>query len=107
MKTIEELMRGKVPGSVKVTTEGWIPDAYIRPYFRCRDLWFGLDQKSEHAQIGNSPAIWKLYEPSIRKVKKWLCVRTNGIVGSCMIAEGQIDKEGWIKIPGTELELDE
>ena len=45
LKTIDEIMEGKVPGSVKVRNPEWPPDALFIPYYRIasENRWYGAD----------------------------------------------------------------
>ena len=45
LQTIDEIMEGKAPGSVKIRNPEWPPDALFIPYYRIasENRWYGVD----------------------------------------------------------------
>ncbi len=68
MSTIDELMQGKQPGEIKITSDRVYPN-YFTPYFKdSRDIWHALDNKeNKHIQLGQD--LWHLWqEPKKKRV---------------------------------------
>lgn len=68
--TIDELMEGKAPGSVKIICPGWGPDEYFVPFYRDKTHdWCGLDDAGDSLGFDATHSRWKLYtEPKKKKV---------------------------------------
>lgn len=60
--TIEDLIAGKTPGSIKIKKANWENGKYIVPYFYDERLksWYGLENKAGVC-VGEAPD-WMLYE---------------------------------------------
>ena len=67
--TIDELMAGKEPGSIRITTGA--QSAWFKPYFKAADgRWYGLDENGEPDNWWSEANIWFVYtEPKPPKPK--------------------------------------
>lgn len=80
--TIDELMEGKAPGSVRITSRG--DHAYyggwFQPFFKDeRGLWVGLEENGRaDTRYNGLMHYWKLYtEPKKKKVLRPAIIRIN------------------------------
>lgn len=70
MPTLDELMKDKVPGSVKVTTPRWTPNGFFVPYFKDSEgCWHGPDESGEPFEF-NSSGVWHLYTDPPKTTRK-------------------------------------
>lgn len=74
MATIDELMKDKKPGEIKITCPPWQSEDYFLPYFKIADQWHGFmhDKRSGFFRNGLNDR-WRLYEEpkKTRKVVLW------------------------------------
>ncbi len=77
MATIDELMEGKVPGSVRVTHYGWDNNKYFTPYFKSQNKWYGLSHLNTKDSWVDDSASWQLYTGPKKKVVRWLWAYKN------------------------------
>lgn len=70
MATIDELMKDKKPGEIKITCPPWQSEDYFLPYFKIADQWHGFmhDKRSAFFRNGLNDR-WRLYEEP-KKTKK-------------------------------------
>ncbi len=72
MKTIDELMEGQEPGSIKIRRSYWVEDIYFIPFFKTKPgTWHGLDEDEYGFYYEGNNEGWILYIPPKRKVKMW------------------------------------
>jgi hypothetical protein len=74
MKTIDELMEGQEPGSIKIRLNTWMSEQYFIPYFKAgrTGRWYGLDERGgRYSYSRSSRPDWHIYEPPKTKVKMW------------------------------------
>ena len=73
MATIDELMEGKAPGSVKVTNvkpgDMWGDDEYFIPYFKVSNTWYGKSSAGNYMTQGDQDVYGLYKEP--KKMKTW------------------------------------
>lgn len=67
LKTIDELMEGKVPGSIKVSC--FADERYFIPFFKDDDVWRGLTQDGKYDAWCVRGGGWKLYT-ELKKTRK-------------------------------------
>lgn len=68
--TIDELMEGKAPGSVKIVRQHSLQHtAIFCPYFKTCEGWHGVNEEGTQAIWRDNGWFWKLYtEPKKKKV---------------------------------------
>jgi len=72
MPTIDELMKGKQPGEIKVRLPHWEPDEWFQPFFRDK-YWHGRRQIGSHdSYIGAGD--WQLWQEPVEEVEvfEWM-----------------------------------
>lgn len=61
--TIDELMEGKEPGSIRVCLPEWSEGRFFSPYFRTKTDWHGLNENLTDDYWSATNCIdWHLYE---------------------------------------------
>lgn len=73
--TIDELMEGKEPGSVRVFRKGYDADEWFRPYYKTKKDWWGLTQSSLCHACSSLHDDWQLYEEPKPKPKRKIVLR--------------------------------
>lgn len=128
MATLDELMKIHPPGT-KVYHEQIADKGYFCPYFVTKDSLIGrswVGPYRDESMIGTWSSTlcgWSLYQEPKKKVKKWLWVDKDRKLGTTSTKECAVvmskgfeypillsDAEAlgnWIKIPGTEIEVDD
>jgi hypothetical protein len=72
IKTIDELMEGQKPGTIKITRESWENGKYFVPYFKDdENFWWGLTADGNTDWQSASTKRWITYAPPKKKVKMW------------------------------------
>lgn len=72
LKTIDELMEGREPGSVKITCEEWNKIDWFIPHFvDSRGYWHGLDNYGVCLSFILGNPMWKIWTEPKKKVKMW------------------------------------
>ncbi len=105
MSSITELMKGKVPGKVRVRHINWNEDSFFTPYYSACFGWKGLNE-SEQDSWNSDGVNWVLYEPPPPKVKKWLWAREDGVISSTLRTEAVVHP-GWTKLEWSETLIEE
>ncbi len=84
-KSIDELMEGKAPGSVKVQFLNWPETLYFVPYFKDlenKGRWHGQNYSSVSSGRADwfegDAGEWKLYEEPKKPVVRWLWAYRSG-----------------------------
>ena len=79
MATIDELMKGKKPGEIKVSSGEYLGDDngfYFIPFFKIDYVWHGQVIGPEHIRAdyfkGHENDTWYLYTEPKKKVKRWM-----------------------------------
>ena len=71
IKTIDELMEGQRPATIKITAAGWGGDQYFIPHFKDKEgYWWGLLQSGAASWYRSHYKVWTTYTPK-KKVKMW------------------------------------
>lgn len=72
LATIDELMEGQEPGSIKVTAESWEPGKYFIPYYKDQNnCWWGPIEDGDSDWYRSRSKVWSIYTPPKKKVKMW------------------------------------
>jgi hypothetical protein len=76
MPSLDELMSGKVPGSVKVRKEKWPMKDWFIPYFRVSGFWHGLSEDEKATAYEGGDNTWQIYTaPKPKKtVYEWMYI---------------------------------
>jgi hypothetical protein len=74
--TLDEIMSGKVPGSVKVRKDTWDSKFWFIPYFKVESVWYGLNQDDLHDRYNGSYDMWQIHiAPKPKKtVYEWMYI---------------------------------
>lgn len=59
MRTIDDIMKDRVPGSVIVKRKDW-ERRTLRPYFKVDSWWHGINNEGYHDCIYGSGDVWEL-----------------------------------------------
>jgi len=111
MSTIDELIDRWIPekkfvqdGSFKVRRTYWDEGYYFMPYYLA-SYWHGLDSDGDNIHYKHDANDFEIYEEP--KVKHWIyCDPKTKLVSTHLYADNdERSNDGWIKIPGTEVEL--
>lgn len=71
--TIDELMEGKVPGSVKVQGCNWDALDWCKPFYKTAGTaWRVLGSKNDEYLVVGGREEWRIYVEPKPKVKRWL-----------------------------------
>ena len=69
MSTIDELMEGKKPGEIKISSG----DYTFIPYCKTRGgNWGGLTENKDHKFYSEDDTSWRLYTEPKKMIKRWL-----------------------------------
>lgn len=114
MAKIQELIDAQEdwkPGSLILGTSEWGAGVFFIPYYFCETgkEWFGLDQNNESEAWSTIGDLWEVYTEPRKKVKyyQWVDLNTKLLVEGVHPESEVSEYSNYIKIPGTEVELDE
>jgi hypothetical protein len=72
IKTLDQLMEGKAPGSVKLCSADWDSDRYWCPYFKDADGdWVGIDCDGFTTHAAAYSTRYKIYTLPRKTVRMW------------------------------------
>lgn len=74
--TIDELMKDREPGSIKITQGHWSADRWFAPYFKAKEVWwYGVDNTDTSDSYQIEVSNWTLWQRPKKKVIKylWIC----------------------------------
>ena len=115
IKTIDELMEGQKPGTIKITRESWENGKYFVPYFKDdENFWWGLTTDGNTDWQSASTKRWVTYSPPKRKVKMWqwlvgsaeFCNSSSGFYVSKKNAESATGSNVIQRLDYTEIEVE-
>ena len=117
MSTIQELTDEQMDwemfkDKLKIRKRNWEDCYYFIPYFLdAEGNWIGADEQNRSDYFNSAEDDWELYVDKPKKLKHWMWVnRSTGYTSKRMYTEGYMQKEFnlvvWVKIPGTEIELE-
>lgn len=72
MPTINDLMKGKQPGEIKVRLLGWNQNEWFKPYFK-DECWHGTNQIGKHHNYTGA-GDWQLWQEPVEEVEvfEWM-----------------------------------
>jgi hypothetical protein len=77
MATISDLMKGKAPGEIKVTWDGWTKNAWFQPFYCFESRWYGPADDTPHYHAEANSGGWSLYQEPKKPVTRWLWATKN------------------------------
>ncbi len=106
--TLDEIMAGKVPGSVKTCCQGSGLE-FFTPYYRAADsYWYGTDSRRLSIKIPTGGDQWQIYTEPKKPVVRYLIADKNGHIHNQMLTEEEaVDYPAWSKLLWSRTEFPE
>jgi hypothetical protein len=70
--TLDELMKDRRPGEIKVRCEEWAPKNWFQPFYVTETAWHGRCQNNESYAYTRDEDGWELWVEPKKRVKRWL-----------------------------------
>lgn len=112
--TLDEIMRDKKPGELKLRRPSWHQTDYFIPFFKDKDdEWYGLGQNKKLDYWNRSSADWQIWTPPPAEKKKktvvvyeWLSTHGYTDVATEEYMAKHHGDRGYKKVPNSRREIE-